>query len=244
MDFDFLKVTFEGSNQEVNWGSEPNVFSRAKKLGVNTALIGEYIPYTRLIGRDLDFCTWSAYRYQYVSSKDTLWDNLTTQIYSFFHVLELYYEQHKIATREVVDGARKLVADSRYGLVFIHIPVPHAPFIYKHAWWDQSVKGYAENLILCDHILGRIRKDMELKGVWENTNIIISSDHSYGKAIKFDGKEDHRVPFMVKLANQEQAIVYPQEFNTVLTHDLVLDILSKKVTTPAELVHWLNKHKD
>ncbi|HEY8463341.1 MAG TPA: sulfatase-like hydrolase/transferase, partial [Bacillota bacterium] len=130
-DFDTLNVVFEGSNQTVNWGSQPNVFSQAKKLGVNTALLGEYIPYSRLIGHDLDFCHWSAYRFQFVSPKDTLWDNLTTQLYSFFHVLSLYYDQHKIATREIFDHAKKLVSDSNYGLVFIHFPVPHSPFIYN-----------------------------------------------------------------------------------------------------------------
>lgn len=244
LDSDIIKIIYEGSNQAENWGSKPNVFTRAKKLGINTALIGEYLPYTRLIGGDLDFCTWSAYRYQYVSSKDTLWDNLATQIHIFFRVLELYYEQQKIATREIFDGTRKLVVDSRYGLVFIHFPVPHSPFIYKHAWWDQFPKGYTENLNLCNIILGQIRKDMEINGIWENANIIISTDHSYRDSKKFDGKEDYRIPFMVKLAKQEQPIVYSQTFNTVLTHDLVLDILSKKVTTPVELVQWLNKRID
>lgn len=241
-DFDTLNVEFEGSNQTVNWGSQPNVFSRAKKLGFNTALLGEYLPYSRLIGHDLDFCDWSAYRFQFVSAKDTLWDNLTTQLYSFFHGFSLHYDQHQIATREIFDGARKLVADSNYGLVFIHFPVPHSPFIHNHAWWDQSVKGYPDNLILCDNIWGQLRKEMESKGVWEETNIIISSDHSYGKAKKFDGKEDHRVPFLVKLAGQKKAIIYQPEFNTVLTHDLILDILNKKVTTHDEMVHWLNRH--
>ena len=243
-DFDTLNVEFEGSNQTVNWGSQPNVFSRAKKLGFNTALLGEYIPYSRLIGHDLDFCDWSAYRFQFVSSKDTLWDNLTTQLYSFFHGFSLHYDQHQIATREIFDGARQLVADSNYGLVFIHFPVPHSPFIHNHAWWDQSVKGYPDNLILCDNIWGQLRKEMEAQGVWEKTNIIISSDHAYGKARKFDGKEDRRVPFIVKLAGQEKSVVYREKFNTVLTHDLVLDMLSKKVTTPAELVHWLDSHKE
>lgn len=238
-----LNVTFKGSSSRVNWGNQPTVFSRAKELGINTALIGEYIPYPRLIGHQLDFCTWSAYRYQYVSSKDTLWDNITTQLYTFFNDLGLYYQQHIIATREIFEEAKKLAVDSRYGLMFIHIPVPHPPYIYQHAWWDQSIKGYADNLVLSDKILGWIRKDMELKGVWENTTIIISSDHSYGKAKKFDGKEDHRIPFMIKLANQEDAIIYQTEFNTVLTHDLVLDILNKKVTTHGEIVDWLNIHK-
>ncbi|NLY75432.1 MAG: LTA synthase family protein [Firmicutes bacterium] len=243
-DFDTLNVGFEGSNSTVSWGSQPNVFSRAKQLGFNTALLGEYLPYSRLIGHDLDFCDWSAYRFQFVSSKDTLWDNLTTQLYSFFHVLSLHYAQHQIATREIFDGARKLAADTNYGLVFIHFPVPHPPFIHNHAWWDQSVKGYADNLILCDIILGRLRKEMEAEGVWEETNIIISSDHPYGKAKKFDGKKDHRVPFMVKLAGQKKAISYQPEFNTVLTHDLVLDILRKKVTTHDELTQWLNSRKN
>jgi len=120
--------------------------------------------------------------------------------------------------------------------------VPHSPFIHNHAWWDQSVKGYPDNLILCDNIWGQLRKEMEAQGVWEKTNIIISSDHAYGKARKFDGKEDRRVPFIVKLAGQKKAIIYQPEFNTVLTHDLILDILNKKVTTHDEMVHWLNSH--
>lgn len=52
------------------------------------------------------------------------------------------------------------------------------------------------------------------------------------------------VPFLVKLAGQNQALNCPERFSALLTHDLLLAILKKEVSTAQELDAWILRHKD
>jgi hypothetical protein len=39
------------------------------------------------------------------------------------------------------------------------------------------------------------------------------------------------------------SVSYEARFNTVLTHDLILEVLRGKISTPGELQSWLDSHK-
>ena len=83
---------------------------------------------------------------------------------------------------------------------------------------------------------------METSGEWDNTWLIVSSDHSWGAASSYDGQHDTRVPFIVKPPGKNEAITYSPAINTVLTHDLILAILRSEVASRQDLVPWLDKH--
>src|SRR5207249_971555 len=56
-----LSLTLASTNTVVGWSKLPTIFSRARALGVNTALVGWYHPYDRLFGASLNYCSWYAY---------------------------------------------------------------------------------------------------------------------------------------------------------------------------------------
>jgi hypothetical protein len=60
-------------------------------------------------------------------------------------------------------------------------------------------------------------------------------------AALLDGKADLRVPFLLKFAGQSESCVYEPKFNTVLTRELLLDILRGKVASPREAAQWLDR---
>ena len=217
------------------------VFSEARKLKVNTALVGEYIPYPRILGKDLNYGTWDPYRHDFVDSNDTILGNIGAQLYGFFAIsrVNLYYQSKKAYSNEQID-AKKLSIDPKYGLIMIHFAIPHEPGIYNQQWWNVSPKGYLKNLEYADQGFGEIRKQMEEHGMWENTTVLISSDHNYRKSKKIDGKKDRRIPFILKLAGQKQSIIYEPSFNTVLSKDLILAILRQEVNTPSEVTKWID----
>jgi hypothetical protein len=97
---------------------------------------------------------------------------------------------------------------------------------------------------LTDLNLGELRREMEGAGVWNDTTVIISSDHWYREANEMDGKMDHRVPFMIKLSGQTTGATYDRPFNTVLTQDLMLAILRGEVSTPQHVTRWLDEHRE
>ena len=54
-------LTLEGEAKPVEWGEAPNVFDAAYRTGHNTALVGWYHPYGRLLSRSLTKCYWTAW---------------------------------------------------------------------------------------------------------------------------------------------------------------------------------------
>ena len=237
--FDKLKIRYQNTDEIIDWGSQPNVFSRVKELEATTAFVGEYLPYSRIIGKDLDFCDWFQYYPQYTSS-GSVFANMYQQIKMLLIGPARHYAQRKEAYLGVQNHTKRLVSSFDYDLIMIHNPIPHYPYFYQQPWWDdRSPQGYANALKLVDLSLGEIRRIMEEQGTWDQTNIIISADH--GQHIRYNGQEELRIPFIVKLANQKEPVVYEPAFNTVITQELVLAILRREISSPNELVRFLRQ---
>lgn len=242
---DKLQITYQDTDETVEWGSRPNVFSRARTLGLNSALIGEYLPYSRLIGKDLSYCNWYSFYPDYVSPVDTLSANIWSQLLFTFLGPAKNYIQRKNAFSKILDNSLSLVTDPSYNLVMIHFPVPHGPHFYKTPWWERSARGYLNSLTLADETLKQLWNALDNKNLWDNTTVIVTSDHWLREHKKyFDFKEnDFRIPFIVKLANQKDHISYKHAFNTFNTQELVLAILRKEIIKPEDVVKWLDKNK-
>lgn len=238
--FDKLRIRYTDSNEIIDWGSQPNVFSRAKELKATTAFVGEYLPYSRIIGKDISFCDWFQFYPQYTSS-GSVFANMYQQLRMLLIGPARHYIQRKEAYLGVQNYTKRLVSSFNYNLIMIHNPIPHYPYFYQQPWWDdRSPQGYTNALKLVDLSLGEIRRIMEEQGTWDQTNIIISADH--GQHIRYDGREELRVPFIVKLANQKDPIAYESAFNTVITQELVLAILRREISTPNDLVRFLSQN--
>ena len=57
-----LMLRYRGESSYVPWSREQNIFRAAHQFGLRTALVGWYHPYCRVIGTDLDSCTWYSAR--------------------------------------------------------------------------------------------------------------------------------------------------------------------------------------
>jgi hypothetical protein len=237
-DYNKLSITYQGSNESINWGSQPNLFSKAQELNVNTALVGEYLPYPHFIGKYLAYCDWYQFYPQYTSSGSVL-ANMRQQIKMLLIGPARHYVQRKEAYFGVQNQTKKLVSNPDYNLVMIHNPIPHAPYFYHQPWWDYgSQEGYLNALKLVDRSLAEIREIMEKQGTWDKTNIIVSADHGNPS---FDGKFDQRVPFILKLAHQKEPVVYEPGFNTIITQELILAIFRRDVVSSDDLVKFLRQ---
>jgi hypothetical protein len=168
-------------------------------------------------------------------------------------------KKYTVRYKRVLESALKAVVDPDLDLVFVHSPAPHPPGIYDRAKNDfslESKNGYIDNLELVDRTIGDLRRTMESAGVWDETTVIISADHWWrtemwrrgpfwtreDEAIS-DGKMDHRIPFVVKLAGQREQLTYTAGFNTVVTHDLILALMRGEVYSPTSVAAWLDRHR-
>jgi hypothetical protein len=254
-----MRLTFD-DNTSANWSETPNIFTGAHELGVSTAVAGWYHPYCRVLGKDIDHCDWVPVIDQInpvpgqmiVAKSMELWarDALFTVPFAF----RLFSERYDAGRREdhiqeydrIMESARKICADPDLNLVMLHFPVPHHPWIYDRRAGSFSTAHnatYLDNLVLADHTLGEMRRALEAHGLWDNSTILVTSDHWWREAPLHDGRRDHRVPFLLKLPGQGEGLTYEESFNTVLIHDLLLDVLAGKVSTPDAASRWLDLHR-
>jgi hypothetical protein len=256
--------------------SETNdIFSDVRALDGNAAVIGWYHSYCRTIGRRLAACGWEGDKY---SGSRSLGAAMLRQAEELAVLLPLIFssdidlieqsidsnfEPEEERTREMVDAHRQrleavkaAVVNPELDLVFIHLPLPHPPAKYDRLTreFSQLHQDYVNNLALSDDVLGQIRRQMEEAGEWDDSTVLISTDHQWRVEHWKDSKisftandraltgeiEDRRVPFMIKLKNQKQATVYDRRFNTVVSRALLLAVMKGEINAPAELKNWLD----
>lgn len=266
-----LMLRFAGSRQFVSWASQQNVFSRARNLGVNSGLVGWYHPYCRVIGADLASCSW----HPYVSDdrSEGVGIRVWRQWVRFLNCVPFAFRlgvdrlvgldsQYYVSTalkgalyQEVLNDALSLLRDDTLGLLMVHLPVPHGPWIYDRQVGRLSWGGhetYLDNLVLADRALGEMRSSMETDGSWERTVLILTSDHGYQKgapmhskwlnseAPQLTGVGDARVPLIIRIP-RGGGVTYAKEFNTARLHDLVLEILRGNIHKAVDIVSWLDR---
>jgi hypothetical protein len=240
-------ITFADTGATSTLSGHPSVFSEARALGFNTALVGWYIPYNRWLGDSLNFCEWYAYPYFEVARAETFKLEICLQIRSLaeaFNIRQLFVDMHRRSLRTSLS----VVTNSTYGLVLLHLPAPHPPGVYKAdkgkftIWGMPRVGGYFNNVGLADHELGELRRAMETSGEWNKTWIIVSADHSWRGSANYDGRRDYRVAYLVKPPGTNDYLAYSRQFNTILTHDLILAILRGEVTNQPSTACWLDAH--
>jgi hypothetical protein len=271
---DELLLTIAPQQTTVRWSTQADIFNAARAAGLNTAVVGWYHPYCRIIGARLNACYAEPASQLIDFTRFSFADNLRRQARSLLYLLpfakaprpptrqlnaDALRSDHLNDYRALVAHADALTTDQRFGLVFVHLPVPHPPNIYDRATGAFTTTGastYLDNLALADRTFGELRRAMERAGTWEQTTVLVSSDHwwraDFWRGHPFwtaedealsAGRVDHRVPFLVKLAGQHTARTYQPAFNTVLTHDLILTILNGQISDAAQLAAWLDAHR-
>lgn len=238
-----LRVTFAGDTNAMNWCVSTQLFGRARSLGVNSAVVSWYHPYRRLFARDLTFCTDLAIPLFEQARGRTLGEAMANQLWSSLAPVQ----QRRLTVRVYQDGLRdalQVVTNPVYGLSLLHLLGPHEPGIYRPdkrkltVTSFSTVQGYFNNLALTDRALGELRGAMEAAGLWDTSWLILSADHRWRKADRYDGRIDHRVPFVVKAPGAKRGVEMNTPMNCLLTHDLILAILRGELTDLEGAATW------
>ena len=243
-----MSVMFADTGMVAGWSTLPSVFSEARALGYNTALVGWYLPYDRMLGRALNYCVWYPLPSFNPARAATFGAEMRQQIGSLVGSLHSRQLFVKIC-QDSFTASLAVVTNRTYGLMLLHLPPPHRPGVYlpeknrMTALPMSKAKGYFNNLILADHELGALRQAMEAFGEWDRTWVILAADHSWRQSRWYDGKRDMRVPFLVKPPKGGEPMTYSQQFNTVLTHDLILAMLRGEITNEQNVTSWLDAHR-
>ena len=244
------------TGEKVRWSKESNVFSQARSEGFSTGLSGWYLPYCRVIGSSLDWCSWVPVidpvnpALDQLTLSRALWISVRTAVFRIplaFRLLESRYErQRKVEHQEefvrVAKASRELLQQD-LNLKLLHYPIPHHPYIYNakaQSFTTDAKNSYDDNLVLTDRTLGEIRAALEAASKWDSSIVVVTADHWWRLAETVNGQQDQRVPFMIKMAGQKEGMEYQKPFNTALTGQLLIEILRGNITTTADVAAWLD----
>ena len=256
-----LALRYVGADTEEPWSDAPNLFSRTRALGGDSALIGWYHPYCRVIGRTLSYCRSYPYspelenpladtiRAQGVLMLDSFpgafrlrggasqaWSWPSGQADPHWHA-HLYRTIHAEALRAAVDP--------QLDLIFVHYPIPHEPGIYDRRSGTLTTNGatYVDNLALTDRALGELQRALVDGGLAPRTALLVTADHGYRRGDAGErkalfpvvGKLEHRVPLILRLPGQEEPVVRHEIIRTLVAHNLALAVLAGAFRAPQDL---------
>lgn len=278
-----LRITLADTKKTVDWASQPNVFAKARAAGFNTAVVGNMHPYCRVLRSSLTECSsWSldifagVGRHSPVFTLSEIMINQISEVLTAIPALDLLglsqlflsqFQNIQLIRDEwslrmyvgILEETKKMAANNKIGLLFVHFPVPHSPFIYDRTNRKLVIKGnrsYLDNLALVDLTLGEVRRAMERAGTWKNSAVLVTSDHWYrekqrqpwksqGEELTLTNYRDHRVPLLIKLPGQQRGVTYEAPLNNVIIHDLILALLSKRfeMSGVEVVIRWIDNHR-
>ena len=250
------------------FGHGGDVFSALQDRGINSGIAGWYHPYCRIFQGRVANCVWSPLASPDCSSIDRFKScskqvlfralekvPLITRIFPDlpginFELLgetrEVQIERNQFLNTKV----QEMLSNPNLGLVFFHSSVPHLPLIGRAD--EEGDITYYSSLEIVSETIRTVRNTLESTGQWENTVLIVSSDHAYrfkrlrdfrqlSEKERNDSMVDTRIPFIIKFAGQNSRIDYEPRINTIVTKRLILDILDNKIRDAGELVKWLDQ---
>ncbi|HJV64765.1 MAG TPA: sulfatase-like hydrolase/transferase [Geomonas sp.] len=244
-----LDLVLMGTGAHRDFGQADTIFRQVKERGGSTALLGWYLPYSRVM-KDVDLC--HDYARFNVYTSESLLDVLFHQWREVLDMRFLPIKNTMLAENQIgiVTSMRKDVANAIEtndpSFMFLHFSVPHSPNVYHRQSGELAFNrdkrlGYFDNLALADRCLAELRKELEKKGLWDSSLVIVSSDHHW-RTNTYDQKLDKQhVPFLAKFPGQRSALTYDGTFNTLLTKELILQVFDGKVNSPEDACRWLDR---
>jgi hypothetical protein len=227
-----------------------SVFRPFTERGWNTALLGFYLPYRRMLGEPLD----AVRSYPHAPRGDGFGERMAESALASFGFLperwrrERYSRHwHELNVRTRRDALRVLAEWPRDTFLFVHWPLPHPPFVLES---DGSYRGpftihrregeeadYLRHLLHLDRVVGEIVATLERSGRLDAALLVLSSDHGWQKR----DRAVRHVPLLVKWPGQRVGEVVPGRFSTLDLPGLV-QLAAEGRTALADARAYLEGH--
>jgi hypothetical protein len=193
-----LRMNGSARADPFGWNVHSNVFDTARAMGLNTALIGWFHPYGRVLNHSLTEWAWTASQLnsgiEEPATRQSLLANMRFRLQAQMVVFPLvghipgYFPGllWRLEKMErfgyLLSRAEQVVADPSCGLALLHLQEPHPPPVFSrrlHAIAPRARNSYLDSLAFTDQTLGDLRRKMEQAGLWDKTALIISADHGW-----------------------------------------------------------------
>ena len=229
-----------------------NIFDVAHDQGYRVAASGYFLRYCSTYVKDTGYC------------KSTSADELNSEPYSFIQAtLEIYrlaaaktlptsvgYRLESMVGSTFLslidsrvfgihDTLLSTLKDARGQFVYAHYPVPHIPYLRIESETGKlraSGATYFDSVQAVDKILGDARQVLQESGAWEDTLLIIVSDHNDPAATS-----DVRVPLIIKMPSKTQHIDFDGPWTHVQFLPLLEELLHRRSFEPDSVMAILQE---
>jgi len=252
---------------ERRWSQLPNIFNDARQwfssqgIAAKIGVAGWYNPYGRIFGHRLQEYYVTGYSSPdgapevpmspgFASLTYNLWEGRLRSLAALFRIPGIDPDgQLRRRRAENFDYLRahslRMAADAQFGLLLIHLPIPHPPAV------STDGSRLASNLALTDHMLGDLYKAADLS----RTVLIVSSDHPmrhflwrlfrehfHNDEMDFIGAhQDKRIPFFVRLPGAAGSHEYTKPLATIYTRALINGVLRGELADYSALAAWFDQ---
>jgi len=245
-----LMLSFAEGNDtgpKTDWRETKNVFSNIHRFGGRTGIVGTYHPYCRTFSAFLATCKHVFLGTASVENRGGFQTAFTERLMT---INPLYRRKNAVSAYKIaLEHSKVMAADVGLDFVYIHVALPHQPTIMdaasgKLSYTHFGPDGYFNNLVAVDRFLAEIRAEMEKRGVWNSTVVIVSADHAWraSRAV-FDGKVDTRVPLIVKLTGNIKPARYEGSLSGSVMNGLVEALSLAEITQGQDLRQWFNSFR-
>ncbi len=246
-----------------------NIFRELRALGHKAGIVGWYHPYSRLFEGQVEKAYWCPLvdrrcsEYSLFAKCETALLARSLRTIPFAGNLlpkevqeagsgivreapEIQVERTKFLTEKTYE----LLADRSLDFLFLHLSIPHKPYIARTGLDPNAT--YFTSLGAMDDVLAQIRQELEASGQWDDTILIVSSDHPlrWAKPEEYpflqeseldSAVADERIPFIVRFPGDATRLDYNENFDTVLSRQIIRAIFDSRIQSPRELSFWLRE---
>lgn len=147
-------------------------------------------------------------------------------------------DEGKIRLERQLADTRHAIEDWRTGFVFLHICLPHAPWISGR--FDLTHEGYLDNMKLTDEFLRQIRLSLQRRGVWNDATLLVTADHNF-RQVLFGRALNKKVPLLIKLPGESAGLACASKVRAVDERWLIEGVAAGAIKSPAQAVSFMER---
>jgi hypothetical protein len=243
--------------------AQDTVFGRLTNNGARVAISGWTFPYCRMLSEVSVWCRDRLVGPLRSHRATTFLSGLGTWIATLYP-LSRRQNLHSDYARMVADAQE--IAHGDYDVVYMHLSVPHSPWYWHPHRTDMltagieigydmfvgTTEGYRGNLRLADELLGNILGSLQSNVAWNETTLIIGSDHGLKVASRgWPGVHDTPrggwgnpgdVVLIVHLPGQTAAFDIDAPVDSLATAALVEAAWNGTIATPQDVLETLRSN--
>lgn len=239
---------FREDGSVVSFGDSATLVHRAVGEGHRVALIGWYHAYCRLFTMASDCLDSPGHGHSTSYPATDAWEVMIAQ----WRQVVPFGSSYAVSRYEnSVARFRRVLADPSLGLVFAHFSIPHGPVIFdastgkltnavREVTYATGPVGYFSNLMLVDRLVDETMDAMQAG--CRGCILVVTSDHWWRWARRYDGRTDRRVPFAVYMPGESGSTLLGRKFNTEFLAHLVMAMLRGEPATRADIARWIERH--